>query len=159
MYHVSLHYYIIVLQSNTFSSPPFDMWSNNSFWKMHFRIVVLCFLFPFCGAGSQTLEYLKHYFGDNEPNEYCGNHFPLALWSSLFWDRQKSQLQFFLLLATKQLKKSYSHILLRSVPVLRGDQVEGPEDLNLFSEQVSPNLGAHLQMASCCQPMTPGCFF
>lgn len=36
---------------------------------------------------------------------------------------------------------------------------EGPEDLDLFSEQVSTNLGAHLQMTSCCQPMTPGCFF
>lgn len=54
--------------------------------------------------------------------------------------------------------KSHSYILSESVPILREDQVEGPEDLNIFSEQVSTNLGAHLQMASCRQPLTPGGF-
>lgn len=37
--------------------------------------------------------------------------------------------------------KSHSHILSKSVPTLKGDQVEDPEDLNLLSKQVSTNLG------------------
>lgn len=52
--------------------------------------------------------------------------------------------------------KLHSYILSESVPVLREDQVESPEDLNIFFEQVSANLGAHLQMGSCCQPLTLG---
>lgn len=56
--------------------------------------------------------------------------------------RQKGCLQFFLLyLIQEQLMKSHSHILSESILTLRGDQAEGPEDLNLVSEQVSANLG------------------
>lgn len=54
----------------------------------------------------------------------------------------KCQLQFFLLyLIQEQLMKAHSHIASKSVPILRGDQVEGLENLNLFSEQESTNLG------------------
>ena len=48
---------------------------------------------------------------------------------------------------------------INKIPILREDQVEGPEGLILLSGQVSTELGAHLQMADYQQPMLPGCFF
>lgn len=114
-------------------------------------LVLLCSLSPCCSDRSHTLEHLKHHFDDNQV-------IPLT-YDPLLFKTEKSATVFPYVFATKPLRESYSHMLSRNVPILRGDQVEGPEDLNLFSEQVSTNLGAHLQMASCCHPMMPGCFF
>lgn len=54
--------------------------------------------------------------------------------------------------------KSHSHILSKSVPILKGDQVEGPEDESPLQTGVNQS-GAHLQMASCCQSIMAGYFF
>lgn len=139
-----------------FSWSWFTVWSNNHFLKIHFIIFVL---FPFPLFVAEEVKLRNIILTITNLMVIIGI---TPYWLTILFFLRQSEMSaavFSLVFVTRATNESTLTYSIKKCTYLERRPSGRPWRLESLLWTGVNQSGAHLQMASCCQPMMPSCFF